>query len=314
VQEFQKKEEHWKTLPVYSWGVNKKKADKAQQETKRPENRPQDSLPNSNINFVKGGTLNNSQFPKESKPNVTLPVKQVNSKQDKPSMNKVTDGNKSLVNKPDNYIKLPMKQIIDYWKNSQKMFLEVHDKIKYKCESLSLTKMTPIISALREGVIQSIQGNKITIFRNDIQVNKRSDEPSVGEEEESPEDMQFLHNFYEISILETCLNEERKQLIKNFLDKEKEREEENKRLQQELQEKKKKLQESLAQAVQNNEKETSNFNPDDIKKTMIGKQVNNTVSLCLNLRLTIISVIKIIQKTISSKLIVAGIPKAVIHF
>ena len=38
--------------------------------------------------------------------------------------------------KSENYIKLPLRQIIDFWKNSQKMFFEVHDKIKYKCESL----------------------------------------------------------------------------------------------------------------------------------------------------------------------------------
>ncbi len=90
----------------------------------------------------------------------------------------------------------------------------------------------------------------------------------MANEDESTEDVLYLHNFYDLSVSEKSLTSERKKQMSDYtesLNKEKED------LEKVLQEKKKKLQENLEREKKKADNEL--YNPEEIKMRMIGNQV-----------------------------------------
>jgi hypothetical protein len=246
-EEYQEKVEHWKSLPIYQWGANKIEKAKNLPPNQNPK-KPQPVKSQEIINFVKATTEKAHQTP----PVVSIPV---------PSVSQAKIAQKILIQKEiETFLPINLKFLNDLWKNHSKMFLNVNDKIRYKCEVLSEIKLEPVVSDLREGVITSIQKHQITV--------NRTDSSALQNEDESPEDVLYLHNFYDLSISEKSLTPERKKQINEYNDcltKEKEE------LEKVLQEKKKKLQENLEKEKQNADNQTCN--PEEITLRMVGNQV-----------------------------------------
>ena len=116
---------------------------------------------------------------------------------------------------PANHIKIPVDQLLIMYTTQTKHLLKLEDKITYKCETLSLETYSPVISGLRNGTIIALDGRKITINRIIPLAQKNVESVEEGEEEDE-NDVFFLHNFKELWIDQSCLDEIRKEEIEKM--------------------------------------------------------------------------------------------------
>ena len=119
------------------------------------------------------------------------------------------------VTPPANHIKIPVDQLLIIYTTQTKHLLKLEDKITYKCETLSLETYCPVISGLRKGTIIALDGRKITINRI-IPLSQKNVESVEEGEDEDENDVFFLHNFKELWIDQSCLDEIRREEIEKM--------------------------------------------------------------------------------------------------
>ena len=151
------------------------------------------------------------------------------------------------------------------------MLLKVDDVIKYKCTTLSKEVMEPVLSDWREGKIENITKNKVSVHRSDIKPREAGEEITDEEDdnEETEEDEFFLHTLNSIYVSDKSLDQERKAVIQSLLQEEKKAVAKEK---EDFIEKKRQVQEELQRQLEKSEEEAIK-DEKDYKKRMIGKQV-----------------------------------------
>lgn len=179
------------------------------------------------------------------------------------------------------YVQVPISKLDEKWKKDSTMFFKTGDLIKYKCTTLSITAMKPVLSDWREGKIESIVKNKVMVLRSDIPPKEEGEKEPVEEdeeesEEETEEDEFFLHTLNSIYISEASLDQERKNAIQGLVEEEQKLEVKQK---ENFAEKKKQLQEELQKQLKKSEDDAIK-DEKDYKKRMIGKQVTN-INRCI---------------------------------
>ena len=117
------------------------------------------------------------------------------------------------VTPPAKHLKIPVDQLLIIYTTQTKYLLKLEDKITYKCETLSLETYSPVISGLRTGIITALEGRKITINRI-IPLSEKNVESF--EEKVAENDIFFLHNFKELWIDKTSLDEIRREDIERM--------------------------------------------------------------------------------------------------